>query len=124
MLKNAAMAFGIVFVLIGILGFVPGITNSDHMLLGFFHVDTLHNIIHLASGIAALALMSSTTNAKLYFQIFGVVYALVTILGFVQYNDTQLLGFLATNPADDYLHLVIAIAALYLGFGTKEAAVA
>lgn len=123
MLKNAAMAFGIVFVLIGILGFVPGIT-SNGMLLGIFHVDTLHNIIHLASGIAALALMSSTTNAKLYFQIFGVVYALVTIIGFVQYNETLLLGFLATNPADDFLHLVIAIAALYLGYGTREAAVA
>ena len=123
MLKTAAMVFGIVFVLIGVLGFIPGITNNG-MLLGIFHVDTLHNIIHLASGAAALALMSSTANAKLYFQIFGVVYALVTILGFVQYNDTLLLGFLATNPADDFLHLVIAIASLYLGFGSREAEIA
>jgi hypothetical protein len=127
MLKNAALVFGIVFIALGILGFVPGITTgsiNDGMLLGIFHVNVVHDIIHIASGIVALFMMGNAKNAKLYFQIFGVVYLLVTILGFLMYNSTDLLVIVAINPADDYLHLVIAAVTLYLGFATKELATA
>ncbi len=47
MVKTAAILFGVVFLLIGILGFVPSITK-DEMLLGIFHVNLLHNVVHLA----------------------------------------------------------------------------
>ena len=122
MLKKAAMLFGVVFILIGILGFIPGITTSDNLLLGLFKVDALHNIVHLVSGIAALAAaMYTESGAKTYFQVFGVVYALVAILGFV-YMDDSILGFLVNNMADTLLHTVIALASLYLGFAVKEEA--
>jgi hypothetical protein len=126
MLKNMANVFGVVFILIGILGFIPVITTSDGLLLGIFHVDTIHNIVHLLSGAVALwAGMTSASASKTYFQVFGVVYALVTILGFIDYSSDKLIGLMAINPADTYLHLVIALVALYFGFASKdEAAVA
>ena len=54
MIKTAAILFGIVFLLIGILGFVPAITPSNGMLLGIFHVNTAHNLVHLASEVVFL----------------------------------------------------------------------
>ncbi len=116
MLKNLAMVFGVVFLLIGVLGFVPGVTN-DGMLLGIFEVDAVHNVIHLLTGILAI-LAGMKGMAKLYFKVFGVVYALVTILGFVAGGN--ILGLIQTNMADDILHLVIAVVALYAGFVMKD----
>ena len=55
--RTLAKVFGVVFVLVGILGFVPGITSGGH-LLGIFEVDTTHNIIHLISGILAFVAVS------------------------------------------------------------------
>jgi hypothetical protein len=107
--------FGIVFILIGILGFIPGVTNADGMLLGIFQVDALHNVIHLLSGIVALLCAGSHKGAKSYFKIFGVIYALVTILGFV--GGGNVLGLIMVNGADNALHLIIAVVALALGFG-------
>lgn len=115
MVRLAAKVFGIVFVLIGLLGFVPAFTPNS-MLLGVFHVNAVHNVIHILSGVVALAAAFSSFKAsKLYFQVFGVVYALVTVLGFV-YMEQPILGLVASNAADTFLHLAIAAAALYLGF--------
>jgi hypothetical protein len=121
MLKTAAKVFGIIFVIIGILGFIPGITSEGH-LLGIFHVNTLHDMIHLASGIIAIgAGMSGTKASRMYFQIFGVVYGLVTVLGFIAGNG-EILGVIANNLADNLLHVLISGSALYLGFGTRTEA--
>jgi formate hydrogenlyase subunit 4 len=122
MLKKIALVFGVVFVAVGLLGFVPAAAPDGH-LLGLFHVNALHNVVHIASGAVALwAGLSSERNAKLYFQIFGVVYALVAVLGFV-YGDQPILGLVANNAADTWLHVLIAAVALYLGFAMKTAQV-
>ena len=119
MLKIAALVFAAVFLLIGILGFVPA-AIPDGNLLGIFKVDTLHNIIHLLSGAVALYVgLTSEAHSKLYFQVFGSVYALVTLVGFLQYNSPTELGLFAINPADHYLHLVLAVAMLAIGFGLR-----
>jgi hypothetical protein len=112
-----AKLFGIVFILIGILGFVPGITTDGH-LLGVFEVDTLHNVIHLLTGILAWFAAASLSNSKLFFKVFGVVYLLVTILGFTQ--GGSILGLFMTNMADNILHLVITGVALWAGFMSRE----
>lgn len=115
--KKLAMVFGIIFALIGILGFIPGITNSDGMLLGIFHVDTIHNLIHLITGLIGIWLGSSSeSGSKSWFQIFGVIYGLVAILGFV-YGDDKILGLISNNTADTWLHLVLAAVLLAIGFG-------
>jgi hypothetical protein len=119
-LKKLAVVFGVVFLVVGALGFVPALTPDGH-LLGLFHVNPLHNVVHLASGAVALWVgLTSERGAKLYFQIFGLVYAVVAILGFI-YDDRPILGLVANNAADTRLHVVIAVAALYLGFLMKPA---
>lgn len=123
MVKKLAVLFGVVFLLVGVLGFIPAFapTHSDGMryLLGLFMVGGVHNIIHLLSGAVALAtgLSGSEKYAQLYFRVFGVVYALVTVVGFIQ--KTSVLGIFHVNTADNFLHLVLAVAILAVGFGVK-----
>ena len=120
MLKTIALLFGVVFLVVGILGFVPAVTPNQ-MLLGIFHVNTAHNVVHLLSGVLALwAGMSSAAYARLYFRLFGVVYALVAVLGFLAGNG-MVLGLISNNMADTALHVVIALVALTLGFLVSEA---
>ena len=117
-IKTIAMVFGVVLLGIGVLGFVPALVPGGN-LLGIFQVNALHNIIHILSGAAALAAgLSSVDYSKLYFKAFGVVYGLVTILGFLT-GDGLIAGLLPVNMADNLLHVVIAGSALYLGFMAK-----
>ena len=117
--KTFAYVFGIVFLLIGVLGFVPSLTPNG-MLLGIFQVNALHNVVHVLSGVVALiAAMAGLYYSKLYFKVFGVVYALVTVLGFLT-GDGLIGGLLPVNMADNLLHVVIAAAALYIGFMMTE----
>lgn len=119
MIKSAALVFGLAFLAVGILGFVPAVTK-DGMLLGIFHVNTAHNLVHLASGAAALlAGLTSSGAARVYFRVFGVIYALVAVLGLIQ-GDTPLLGLIANNMADVWLHFGIATLALILGFVGRD----
>jgi hypothetical protein len=67
--------------------------------------------------------MSGAGAARLWFQIFGAVYALVAILGFMTPNG-MLLGFISNNPADTWLHVVLAVAMLAIGFGSSKQAAA
>ena len=123
MTKQVAMVIGVVFILIGLLGFIPGVTH-DSMLFGLFKVDALHNVVHLLSGAVLLyASMAGASQAKTGLQVIGVVYALVAILGFFV-GDGKVLGFLVNNANDTYLHLVLALVILYFGFMGKDEAAA
>ena len=124
MLKTAAIIFGLFFIIAGIGGFVPALApehGDGAMLFGIFMVGPVHNIIHLASGAAALLCgFAGVGAARKYFQIFGVVYLLVALIGFV-YGNSKIMGVMEHNMADIGLHIVIAVAALYLGFlGGRE----
>ena len=119
MLKTAAIIFGIFFLVAGIAGFIPALAPGG-MLFGLFMVGPVHNIVHIASGIAALlAAFAGAGAARKYFQIFGVVYLLVAVIGFF-YCNSPLLGVMEHNHHDIWLHIVIAAAALYLGFMAKR----
>src|SRR5436309_15917033 len=95
MIKTAAILFGVVFLAVGLLGFVPGATNDVNgmpMLLNIFHVNGAHNVVHLASGaVFLLCGLAGAGPSRTFFRVFGVVYALVAILGFVK-GDGLLLG--------------------------------
>jgi len=123
MVRKMANIFGVVLLVVGVLGFIPGITTgsmNDGMLLGLFHVNILHDVIHILSGVLALAAgMSSAKASKMYFMVFGVIYALVAILGFINV-DKDILGVVASNVWDTWLHVVIAVLALYFGFAAKD----
>ncbi len=119
MVRKIALIFGIVYVLIGVLGFVPALTTTDKngmdLLLGIFMVGAVHNIIHLAVGAVAIAMSKTFASARLFFKGIGLVYGLIAIVGFVQGNTV--LGIIDVNAADNFLHLASSLAALYLGFG-------
>lgn len=127
MVKSAAILFGIVFLVVGVLGFVPAATppmanGEGGMLLNLFHVNTAHNVIHLASGVVFLLCgFAGAGPSRTFFKIFGVVYALVAILGFMK-GDGLLLGMVANNMADVWLHVVLAVTMLFLGFVVKDTA--
>lgn len=108
--SQLAKWLGVVLLVVGALGFVPGVA-TDGMLLGMFMVDMVHNAVHLVSGL--LLVMMAGSNAAMALKVVGVVYGLVAVLGFM---GSPVLGFLHVNAADNYLHLVIAVLALYFGF--------
>ena len=121
----AAMVVGVVFLLIGIAGFIPGITTnydqlefvghqSGALLLGAFQVSILHNIVHLLFGVAGLVLARTATGARNYLLGGGVIYAVLWLYGLLV-GDTTPANFVPVNMADDWLHLVLAIGMIGLG---------
>jgi Domain of unknown function (DUF4383) len=120
MQKVAAIIFGAAFLLAGLLGFVPAIAPNG-MLLGILHVNAAHNIVHLITGaVALLAAFKGPRMSQLFFQVFGIIYGLVAILGFLA-GDRMVLGMIANNLADAWFHLIVALVSLYLGFFRKVA---
>jgi hypothetical protein len=129
--RLAALVYGIAFLLVGTLGFVPGINvvHGDHpnlvlegpghgFLLGIFHVNVLHNIVHLLFGALGVACVGSFAMARGYFRFVAVAYALLAILGIfpvVQF----MFGFIPIEGADVFLHAGLAVVAGYFGFIRK-----
>jgi uncharacterized protein DUF4383 len=120
--QQITLLFGIVFLAVGILGFIPGITtnyddlsfagkDSDAELLGIFQVSVLHNIVHALFGIAGLALARTYDGARTYLLGSGVIYAVLFIYGLFVGGDDDA-NFVPMNGADDVLHLVLAVALL------------
>ncbi len=116
--QSAAKWFGWVLLVIGVLGFVPGVVNASGFLFGIFGVNSLHNVIYIVTGLLALSSAGTLKAAKTYFKVIGIVYGLVAILGFAMHV------LMTTNTADNILHAVIALYALYYGFRMAPAVVA
>ncbi|HJC59277.1 MAG TPA: DUF4383 domain-containing protein [Candidatus Dietzia intestinigallinarum] len=124
--QYAALAFGVVFLLVGIAGFIPGITTaydtmqfagheSEAMLLGLFQVSILHNIVHLLFGVAGVLLARTAPLARLYLLVGGVIYLALWIYGLVTDHESSA-NFVPLNTADNWLHLVLGVAMVGLSF--------
>lgn len=122
----AALVVGAVFLLVGILGFVPGITThyddlglaghqSGAMLLGVFQVSVLHNVVHLLFGVAGLLLARSWAGARGYLIVGGVVYLLLWLYGLLIGHESAA-NFVPVNMADNWLHLFLGIAMIAMGY--------
>jgi hypothetical protein len=108
---SIAKIFGVIFLVVGISGFIPNPLVSAR---GLFEVNTFHNIVHTVTGGVLLA--SPYYNAPVVtMRTVGVIYALVTALGFISSDALESLGLAANHP-DNWLHLVVAIALLLAGF--------
>lgn len=116
MLRFLAVFFGVFFVLIGALGFIPEMQQNGK-LLGLFAVNTLLNIVHFVTGILALLSgFKSARSAKFFFILAGLVYAIFAFLGF--YNgEGMLFDVIRVNSADSLFHAVVAAIWLYAAFG-------
>jgi hypothetical protein len=124
-LRTVATVVGATFLLVGILGFVPGITtnyddlafaghHSDAKLIGIFEVSVLHNLVHVAFGIAGLALARKPRPAAMYLIGGGLIYAVLWIYGLVVDHDSSA-NFVPLNSADNWLHFVLAVGMVTLG---------
>jgi hypothetical protein len=111
--KTAALVLGFVFIIVGVLGYVP---NPIVGPSGIFVTNTVHNLIHIGSGIVLLLGAYSSLGSSVALKIIGVVYAIVAVLGFLMPGD-MMLGMVAMNGADRWLHVALAIVILYAGFG-------
>ena len=131
----AAFLVGAVFLVVGVLGFVPGITTDTDMLswaghhsgaklLGIFDVSVLHNIVHAAFGVAGLALARTFAGARGFLIGGGVIYLVLWLYGLVIDHESAA-NFVPVNTADNWLHLALGISMLVLGtvLGRRRAAV-
>ena len=124
-IQRAAMLFGIIFLAVGVLGFIPGITtNYDNLtvfdgvgakLLGIFGVNILENIVHLLYGVAGLAAASSWAASKNYFVWGGAVYVVLWLYGLI-IDETSSANFVGLNEAAHWLHLVLGVVMIAAGF--------
>lgn len=124
-IQKASLIVGVVFLLVGIAGFIPGVTtnydtlefaghHSGAMLLGVFNVSILHNLVHLAFGIAGVAMARTAGGARAFLIGGGAVYLVLWIYGLL-IDSTSDANFVPVNDADNWLHLVLAIGMIGLG---------
>ena len=125
LVQLAATAVAATFVIVAVLGFVPGITTSyndlgfagresEAKLLGLFQVSVLHNLVHGLFGVIGLLLARSVAGARSFLIGGGVVYLVLTAYGAVIDLDSSV-NFVPVNVADNVLHLVLGIAMIGLG---------
>ena len=113
--QSLTLIFGIVFLAVGIVGFIPGLTthygdmsfagdDSASELLGVFQVSILHNIVHLLFGVAGLSLAKTWEGSRNFLIGGGVIYLLLWLLGLANGAD-----WIPANNADDFLHLALGV---------------
>jgi hypothetical protein len=125
--QKTARLVGIVFLLVGIAGFIPGLTTDLYEglefagdggtseLLGIFRVSVLHNIVHGLVGLAGLALAATASGARTYLIGGGAIYLGLFLLGIVGGGD-----WLPSNTADNWLHLLLGAGMVGLGVLTTR----
>ena len=75
-------------------------------------------IVHIASGAVGLLVVGSYRGARAYALGLGVVYLLVTLLGFIAGDGGEILNLIPVNTEDNFLHLLIGIAGIAAGLAT------
>ncbi|MFI5835685.1 DUF4383 domain-containing protein [Micromonospora sp. NPDC051300] len=130
--RRAASGVAVLLLLLGVLGFVPGITSpyadlrfadpgSGARLFGLFQVSALHNLVHLALGAAGLALARTVAGARAFLLGGGAVYLVLWLFG-LAVDRRSAANVLAVDPSDVWLHLLLGGAMLALGLfaGRRE----
>lgn len=111
-----ALAIGVVYVLVGLVGFAvtgfDGFAEPDGELLLVFELNPLHNIVHLLIGAAGLALWSRLDGARVYGWLLAIGYGATFVYGLFVANSDDPANFLAINQADNWLHVASALAGL------------
>jgi uncharacterized protein DUF4383 len=132
LVQNVARLVGIVFLLVGIAGFIPGLTTNLYdglefagtdgtaELLGIFQVSVLHNIVHGLFGLAGLALAATPSGARTYLIGGGAIYLALFVIGIIGGGD-----WIPVNDADNWLHLLLGAGMIGLGvLTTRESRIA
>lgn len=129
--RQFARAIGIVFVAVGLLGFVPGLKSppptwapnvvadgSYGLLLGLFPVNWIHNLVHLAIGLIALSSSRMMSDARKFARSLAILYGALAVMGLIpKLNST--FGVIPLFGHDVWLHAGTAAIAAYFGFGQR-----
>ncbi|MES2354797.1 MAG: DUF4383 domain-containing protein [Pseudomonadota bacterium] len=128
--KNFALIAGIIYLVVGILGFVPGLLRDPPVnapdlaveagygyLLGLFPVNVLHNLFHIAIGVAGIVTAKSLSGSRKFAQSVAVIYGVLTIFGLIPGLRT-VFGLIPLHSHDVWLHALTAIVSAYFGFRT------
>ena len=126
-----ALAVGIIYLLVGLAGFVLtdereivglDVDNGEGDLLGLFPVNVLHNLVHIAIGLLGILAYRSFDFARNYSRALAIVYALLAVMGLIDAgNLNNTFGLIPIYSHDIWLHAVTAAIAAYFGFGPVEA---
>jgi Domain of unknown function (DUF4383) len=130
-IQSAALVVGLVLLLVGILGFIPGITsnydelkfaghNSDAQLLGLFDTSILLNLVYLLLGVAGLALARTYEGARSYLIGGGVIYLALFLYGAIWGADESSANFIPVNWADNVLNLVLGTGMIVAGLALAK----
>lgn len=122
MAKKLAMIFGAVFVLVGVLGFIPNpLVGAEGAI---FETDLMHNLVHLLFGVILLVVaMKNEAASALWLMILGIVYLVLAVLGFLTIpEEGELLGLVHMNHADHWLHVGLAVLLIGSSFLAKKSA--
>lgn len=126
--QSLASSVGIAFLVVGILGFVPGVTAhfdrlrfaghaSGAELLGIFDVSVLHNLLHLALGVGGLWLARTFVGARTYLVGGGALYLVLWVYGLVV-DRADRANFIPLDSADNWLHFGLGLMMLLGGIVT------
>lgn len=131
-LRYFALVMGIIFLLVGVAAFVPGFVEPgpEHglavygpgtgYLFGLFHVNVLHNLVHIVFGIWGILAFLSAPAAQTYARVVAIAYGLLVIMGLIPQLNT-VFGLIPIHGNDVWLHALIALAASYFGWATLPA---
>ena len=119
MAKTICKILGVVFLLVGVAGFVAP------TLLGA-HLTPPHNVVHIVSGVVALyfGFAGSLSGARVFSLVFGVVYLALGVLGLVMGNPNEdrmwMVGPLHLGTSDHAIHILLGVLFLAGGLFTKR----
>lgn len=129
-LRTFSLLFGVVFLAVGVLGFVPGFTQPHDnpnvavdgglgLLFGLFPVNWLHNVVHIIFGLWGLAAAKSPMAGRTYAKSVAIIYALLTVMGLLPFLNTTF-GLVPIYGNDVWLHALLAAVAAYFGFAYRD----
>ena len=131
-MKNFVLVIGLLFLVVGVLGFVPGLVSppsaySPHMtvdtaygyLLGLFPINILHNLVHLGVGLWGLSAYRSVTKSLSFARGLAIFYGALAVMGLIPVVNTTF-GLIPIFGHDIWLHAISAGAAGYFGFLRSE----
>jgi hypothetical protein len=122
-----ALIFGVIFILVAVLGFItPGgmamamaAGVGGGMLLGLFAINLIHNVVHLLFGLWGVAASRTFAAAKGYCQAVGVIYLVLAVLGYLAPTG---FGLVPIGGNNIWLHAVLGIVLTLVGFTAKPVA--
>jgi len=130
--RKFALVFGVLFLIVGLAGFIPGLVGPVHpghpdmavdagygQLLGLFPVNILHNLVHILFGVWGIAASRGLGGARLYARAVAVIYAILTVAGFIP-GLNILFGLVPLFGNDIWLHALLALIAAYYGWVQRD----